>query len=287
VRKNLIYLPFLAWAVIYFFFHTLLNRFGGDITRPPLSAKFFISGETNHLWFLPYILVAGLVTFPLAQRLVHGVRHAQWIIALALFVGLATAAISKPLFLLLLNGYTQSGTLFMYRAFTLTPCIFIGIGVYFLFQIARHSTHKMSKYLALFGGALFVSSIVYNCLLPTNPVLETIAGLGLALLTFWPKRTAFLTKMGTLGRFSYGMYLVHMIFVDICKTVRTHVFQMAPTWWYDMLTLLACILLSLGAAILLSRYRLTRWLIAAPPPDDERASTGASAAKPQAEAVTG
>ena len=128
----------------------------------------------------------------------------------------------------------------------------------------QHSDQTRRKF-ALRGLALVALCIGYNCLWPTNPVLESLAGLGLVLLAFWPSQASFLTWLGRLGRFSYGMYLVHILFVDFFHYLRQYFLHLPPTWWFDLLTLLSCILLSLGFSIFLSRFRPTRWLIAAPP----------------------
>jgi peptidoglycan/LPS O-acetylase OafA/YrhL len=268
IRFRTLYLPFLAWASMYFAGKIVLHACVRGTPWPHLGFDSLLDGQTPHLWFLPYILLAGIATFPLGHWLQRHREHFAQIIAGALLVGLATATISEPVFNKIAAGLQiHDGTRdFVYRAFTLTPCVFLGIAVYYVRQLTRHHAGKTQTRIALLGLSVIAGCIVYNCLWPSNPVLEAVAGLGMVLSAFWPTHNKFVTWVGTLGRFSYGMYLVHMMFVTAIVVFRANVIRMAPVWWYDVLTLLLCVPLSLCASILLSRSRYTRWLIAAPEP---------------------
>jgi len=271
-RLRILYLPFIAWAAIYFGYGVLLHLLLRG-PAPAISLQFPITGQTGHLWFLPFILAAGVIMFPLAQRW-HGLQQRLvWIIAGVTLAGLLAAGIATPLASYCLSNIhmkSSSAQDMLHRAITLVPCLPLGLGVYFLFRLTREHSEQWRKRMAIAGLVLVAGCAWYNSLRPTNALLEAIAGMGMVLIAFWPARHPVLLWLSRLGRYSYGMYLVHMIFVDFFKTLRTAVLHLAPSWWYDLLTLASCVLLSLAAAVVLSRFRWTRWLIAASPREKGR-----------------
>ncbi len=267
-RLRILYLPFLAWAGVYFLWAAALAWFFHTGQMPRITLQFPVTGQTWHLWFLPFILVAGLVTFPVAQRWHGARRNLGWIIAGLMLVGLAAAGAATPLAAYCSANFpveAQSARSMVEHTITLAPCLPLGLAVYYLFRRTREHSGSGRKWMSGAGVLLLAGCAGYNLARPTNALLEAVAGMGLVLIAFWPARSWIAVQLGRLGRYSYGMYLVHIIFVTLFRDMREYGLGMAPTWWYDLLTWVMCVLLSLGTAMVLARFRATRWLIAAPP----------------------
>jgi peptidoglycan/LPS O-acetylase OafA/YrhL len=268
-RLRILYLPFLAWAIIY----QLSGWFLGLVTpyewKPPGWTGFLINGGTPHLWFLPFILIVGVCMFPLARLLLAASVPARNIILTTFAAGLIASVFASHVANTLYESFVanmaninhQNGAKeLVFRAVTLTPCVFLGIGIFFIYQSVRRRTARAFTVIGTAGAILLAICIAVNCLIRTNTVLESVAGVALAFIAFTPIRSIFLIWIAKWGRFSYGMYLVHVVFIILLRMLRSNVLHIAPSPWYDLFTLGTCIVLSLFAAILLSRSRYTRWL---------------------------
>jgi peptidoglycan/LPS O-acetylase OafA/YrhL len=265
-RLRIIYLPFVAWAVFYLIYDYVLSRVAGQIWTP-VGIGFLFNGHTAHLWFLPFILAVGLFMFPIARWLLGVPVRSRWIVPLCLFVGLAASAVASPIAGTIYRTYVvgmnhQAGARDMlYRTVTLMPCVPIAVGIFYLFRVVSRRSHRMAGAIGLFGLGLFAVCIAVNCVIPTNTVLESTAGISLVFIAFARVRSPAFLWLAKWGRFSYGMYLVHIFFVTAFQILRQRILQFSPAPWYDLLTLIACVFLSLFTAILLSCSRYTRWLV--------------------------
>lgn len=64
-------------------------------------------------------------------------------------------------------------------------------------------------------------------------------------------------KLGVLGKYTLGMYVVHFIFVDIFKPLDEKLFN--PFWDFGFIVIV--LLLSLGTIILLSKNKYTKRIV--------------------------
>ena len=109
-------------------------------------------------------------------------------------------------------------------------------------------------------GMFTVSMAMLACLGRSN-LLETAAGVGLALAAVnWPAMT-FPPVLAALGRVSLGIYCVHLLFIKIGESVASKLHVPAGTQLDLALFLLAAVS-SADCAWVLSRWRCTRWLVA-------------------------
>jgi hypothetical protein len=57
------------------------------------------------------------------------------------------------------------------------------------------------------------------------------------------------------------MYTVHFLAIGFCIFIRTLVLRIPPSWWYDLLTFAISVPASLAAAVALSHFKATSWLV--------------------------
>jgi hypothetical protein len=285
-RLRVIYLPFVAWSVIYLIFDYTLHMVTG-IPFDPVSIGILVNGHTNHLWFLPFILVVGFLMFPIARWMLSISARARLVIPITILVGLGASAVATPIAyaiyrsLIVGMNHELGARDTVYRAVTLLPCVPVGVGVYYLFQRISRLPSTFARNLSISGAVLLLACITFNCFRPTNTVLECTAGIALVLIAFAPVHNRVLLWLAQWGRFSYGVYLVHMIYVSGFVILRQFVFKIPPAPWYDIVTLGSCIALSLTTAILLGRSRYTRWLVAGCKPSPQSIDTGEAAPLPR------
>ena len=89
---------------------------------------------------------------------------------------------------------------------------------------------------------------------------RNLSGLGLLLIALYPLQSSLLTPLAAFGRTTYGIYLVHLLFVDPLQLLakRAH---LARHWWLDVPTFLLSVLFSYLLVRLLKLWKTTALLI--------------------------
>ena len=95
-RTRRIYLPFLAWSVIYLLAKNLKRHFVSHQPPVPPGWSFFIAGTSLQLWFLPFLLVATVIMFPVCRTALGLRLPTQQIIAAILLLIAAAICFSPP-----------------------------------------------------------------------------------------------------------------------------------------------------------------------------------------------
>jgi len=73
-------------------------------------------------------------------------------------------------------------------------------------------------------------------------------------------QSALLTPLSVFGRSTYGIYLVHLLFVDSIELVLRRSGH-GRHWWLDICNFILSVALSYSAVRVLGRFKFTRWLI--------------------------
>jgi peptidoglycan/LPS O-acetylase OafA/YrhL len=253
-RFRRVYLVFLGWSVIYLgvrWANALLVSHRGTVHTTLID--FFWNGEAFHLWFLPFIFLATIGAFALAKL----VRAAPWLrlpLALILFgLGLMLALYRVPEVVPQL-GYAA---LLSYESL---PACFLALALA-LVEIRFNGTVDAPR--LVFGSLLVVLWLVGGLALgmQDNRALATIAGFGFLLVSLGWSATERMQVIGYLGSISFGIYLVHLLFVET-------IYQLLPKLGLNdqrATTQLAVFVVALAGSVamveLLRVPKRTRWLL--------------------------
>lgn len=240
-RVGRIYGPYLAWQGAYW----TLKR----LKRLALPEQDNDGGGAYHLWFLPFILAVSVASYVVAlvARLGRGPRLG--VAAAAALAGWAIAIAPPPGIFGWHNTYNC-----MWFAL---PAAAWGI----CFGALGLGRSTMLGGLRV-GVPLFVAAELAIFWTGSRHVLlENLAGVGfmLAALAWRPgERWARLARLGTLA---YGIYCSHLMFIKMAESVFAKL-RWPVTPELDVTIFLVAVAGSGLAAWLLSRWRLTRWLVA-------------------------
>jgi len=248
-RFRRVYLVFLAWSVIYLGVRwanaLLISRTGSVHTT---LIDFFWNGEAFHLWFLPFIFLATIGAFALAKL----VRAAPWLrlplIAILFALGLMLVLCRVP------DVVPRLGYAALLSYESLPPCLLalalalVEIRFNALVDVPRLVSGSLLVVLWLVGGLMLG--------LQDNRALTTVAGFGFLLISLGWSTTARLPVIEHLGAIAFGIYLVHLLFVET-------IYQLLPRIGRDdqhATTQLAVFAVALvGSVALVELLRFSKW----------------------------
>ncbi len=264
-KTKQLYLPFLLWGCIYLVLKNIKNILILKIGGAPLRMEMLLDGNSAHLWFLPYLVVACAFAYPVACWLMRGHRLIN--AGVLMLAGLAVVSCPAPVFTESSGlPYTIRWTLV--HGWSIVPCIPWGLAAALAYPTFRN---KLGRTTCVIGLALIASAAIPIYSYGRVPILEAIGGLGLMLVAFTPINNRIVTALGKFGRYSFGIYLIHMVFVNVMKIVALKYFAIGSSNAFDMTVLISAAVLSLATSILLARSTRTRWLIAWEPAAPKRA----------------
>lgn len=255
-RIRQLYLPFLAWSVIYLVIrdakHLLLTH------EPPvaLSPWMLISGTAHHLWFLPFLLFVCIV----AAAINHVCQRSavvRWaVVALSAVGGLLLATVERPDWLNYLDDYGDP-YLFWWKAL---PSACWGIAVAWVLTLREDLWRRTA--VPVIGGLLLVGTMALQVATGYTRIERTLGGLGLLLLATAPwRRVPFLLWMSWIGRRSYGIYLAHIVFIEGMQAVAHHL-GFASSLALDVVTFASGLAGGLAVTVALQRTKRLAWLAA-------------------------
>lgn len=249
-RIRRLYLPFLAWSVIYVAFKGVKKFITPDLPNDFNGWEILWWGGSYHLWFLPFILAASLAVFPLAS-LGAATRTSRLIVAgVAVLAALALACIPVPE-----NWLGHDNGRFIWEAL---PSVGLGLA---LALIGREENALHPNATITIGGLiLFATTLAGLAIVGRNALLENLAGLGFMLAAcHWPWNAgpAVIQRLSLLA---YGIYCVHLLFVKTIEAIATKLgWPVSPG--LDVASFAITAVGSVACAWLLARYRPTRWLV--------------------------
>lgn len=263
-RFKRLYIPFLVWSVIFLVLRTgkraLLTNDGPvrlDVTR-------LFMGTARHLWFLPFILAACIACYPL-RALLPRLRWGRIVLAAGFFaLGTVIARIRCP-DIPSIQFYVGRWYL---NAWMFLPGVCWGVALAALYPILPRSLNAKPT-IAIIGLILLISTTAWLWFSSEVPFVDTrsvpslprnLAGLGLLLIALYPLNSPALAPLAAFGRSTYGVYLVHLLFVDPLQLLARHA-HLGRHWWLDMPTFVVSVLLSYLLVRLLRMWKITALLI--------------------------
>jgi surface polysaccharide O-acyltransferase-like enzyme len=246
---------FAAWSVIYFVV-TVATAGWQAATRPlPGLPTLLLQGTKVHLWFLPALALAALVSGALLAR---GWERALVVLAVALYaIGLAGKAYADTPLGFHTHINIRNGLCFSLLMFV--------TGIRLRRAGPRPSRRRLGPALALGGLALQLAEAAWlHARWGTNMAQDFVIGtyfygLGMTMLALSDPAPLRFPRLAGLGPLVLGIYASHFLFVDLLAHPDSPL-RAVPGW--DIIVVALVFALSLALTGLLWRFASTRRLVA-------------------------
>lgn len=207
-RIKRLYIPFVAWSLLYGFIRILLHRAEGRSIHFTF-ADYIWNGTALQLWFLPFILIVGLLGrlwLEISAEL--GLSARREALAWAI-LGVAVGAFHPDLNATF--GYTGV------MSWHALPSACWGFTLCAMRKIACARIESSPAGLA--GATLWLGAVPLVSLPGIGTLAENASGLGFALLAFSVVARAPLTHVPGDRRTAMGIYLVHPFWLSVLNTL--------------------------------------------------------------------
>jgi len=263
-RFKRLYIPFLVWSAIYLLLRTGKRTLLTADGLVKLDTPRLLLGTARHLWFLPFILMACVAVYPL-RNLLRRLRWGRIVLGATFFAaGIIAARIRCP-DIPAIEPYIGRWYL---NAWMFVPAILWGIALAAVYQLLPR-TLTSTPLVAVVGLIILIGASIWLWFGSQIPFVDTrsvpslprnLSGLGLLLIFLYPMRSSLLTPLAAFGRTTYGIYLVHLLFVDPLQLVakRAH---LGRHWWLDVPTFALSVIFSYLVVRLLRMRKVTALLI--------------------------
>lgn len=251
-RFERVYRPFVTWSLVYVLVQLSAFWVGLADHEPALGPQLFLLGGAAHLWFIPFILAAGVLAYavmPVAVRRPKACGTVAGIVAIAL-VAWQVQLPGRPEDLPLLPQFAARST-----------AIFAGAAVTgWMLGTARSIEVRravgivglgftgIGSWLAMTSGG---SRVMWGIAIGVSAYCACLGG--------WQR--PWMRTIGSLAPYSLGVYFAHYAFIEGFEDIARKVFGIR----IDPLANAALVALSIGSATLvvwvLARRPATRFLV--------------------------
>jgi surface polysaccharide O-acyltransferase-like enzyme len=263
-----LYMPFLGWTAIFLAVRASKQVLEGRPIDPELLGPgLLLAGSAQHLWFLPFLLLAGTIAFAVGKVTVGNRRSELFVGAIIAAFGLALAFWPTPESFVRVEEEGRLGLEYFFsRCFIRAPAFLWGVAFGLMYP-GKVNTLRVNWPLALLGLACTALCLAGIWVWDRNSALENLAGLCWVVCALGPWRGAIVEFFARLGNVSYGVYLSHplftlglpIIFIMVLRKVGVTITAAHP-WWFDIFVFLAASVASIVLILLLQRSKYTRWL---------------------------
>jgi fucose 4-O-acetylase-like acetyltransferase len=256
-RVRRLYLPFLAWTALSLPVLFLVRPWDPGMPIPALDVNLLVSGATLPLWFIPFVVMATIVSFPLAKW-AGKTRERE----LALLV--ASAAIAIGLDAAPFDAAPTVDLPVLGKAIELSwnrwSALWWGVALALAYRRwIKDSAWRSYVGLAGVSGTIVLVGMMWE--FGPNPALKVLCGLCFSLLTLAPWRGPLVAFLGRYGRLSFGVYFAHMTVILVLRAAANHA-GVSGCPERDLAIFLSTIFVcgvTLGA---LERFKPLKWMIA-------------------------
>jgi len=208
-----VYVPFLLWSIIYAVQLDLKALFLHEGERFEFDRSFFWNGSIYHLWFLPFILIVGIVLFGFARWLMRAPKLAIPMAVLLVFAGCLAGAIYFPI-----EPDTFDRDYMLRLSWNRIPSVCWAAAFAIFFQFGGRELLRTRGMLML-GIGVFAGSLFMLGTHPWLHVFENLSGVGGMLIGLSILNAAQISWASALGKLTYGMYLCHLLFLGLFRTL--------------------------------------------------------------------
>jgi surface polysaccharide O-acyltransferase-like enzyme len=248
-----LYVPFLAWTVIYLLFKAAKAAAAPELTNELPGWEAFWAGGFYHLWFMPFILVISILAFGVARFAIgHASREAAAGM-LSLLGAIVLAFMPPPAWV---AGVGSWGKL----EWNALPAALAGLALAASCGchpglVSQRPKSAIASMLVALGcmGWLWYS--------PRATEAATLAGVSVLIAALACPASLIPRACQALGGLAFGIYLSHLLFIKTAEAIA------AKLHWpidgqLDVAIFLVAVVASTALSYLLSRWRATRWLVA-------------------------
>jgi peptidoglycan/LPS O-acetylase OafA/YrhL len=252
-RTRRLYVPFLAWSVIYLAARDAKHLLLTHEAVVGLSPWMLVAGTAHHLWFLPFLLFVCIAAAALNYVCERHLRLRWAVIALMGMGGLVLAIVKRPDWLNYVDGFSVAYLLW-WKAL---PSACWGISVAWVLTLRNDLWQRIA--VPAIGGALLIVMLGLQIADGYSRLDRTLSGLGLLLFATAAWRVPLLSWMSWIGRRSYGIYLTHVLFIEGMQAIA-HQCGFGSSVALDAVTFAAGLGGGLAATIALQRTKRFAWL---------------------------
>ena len=240
-RTKRLGIPLILWSAIYAVFYLILEAVLKKNLRAGYGIGVILGGASTHLWFLPYILLACVAGFPVLKFAHLNPISKHWLVPLLIVAGAAFLFVGVPVQFTSADpssSITDVGLRdFLFYTTWSLPTFFWGLAIAIVYP--KKLSNTLSNVIAIAGVLLFIAAFTVSLKGYSSPVIQALKGVaaaGIALSHWSPKFVRVLAKYGTL---SFGVYLVHMLFVTLFREVGGMYIPTSKLWFYPAVAVLS------------------------------------------------
>jgi len=258
-RFKRLYLPFLVWSLIYLVTRDIKRI--GLLDQGPIELRpaLLWTGTEYHLWFLPFLLFWSIVLAVIQRALpLHDNRFRWLVIGLAIGAGLAVAVGKMPAWW---NETFDNPTYSYVQSWRALPATFWAIAFALLMTATSGGSplFTVSPFLGYAGVALALVCGVKQILYGILPIPRGLTGLGCMLAALAPWYGPSMSYLSRLGRYGYGVYLCHVLFVEPLHVIASRL-QWTPSVGLDLGMFALSFAGSVALVFVLGRSKHLAWL---------------------------
>ncbi len=214
-RLRRLYLPFLGWSAITVLVLYLVTGPDKAADLPKFSWDMLVDGGTLHLWYVPFLLVASLLVYPLTSWM-RGNSARKWILA----GGCLAIAIALDLGLFAWLPVVRGPVVGRFQEMTAErwSAVYWGVAI----AIGWSSGLVRARWrvpLGVLGGIALIGTTAWQWKFGVGSALKVYGGMGLLLMALAPWKNAVIGFLGKYGRMSSGVYFAHMAAIYIIRAL--------------------------------------------------------------------
>jgi peptidoglycan/LPS O-acetylase OafA/YrhL len=244
--------PLLLWTAVYVAFYLAAHRWLGTPTFLEPNVGLLVGGAATHLWFLPFILFACVAAFPLLQAAQAAPQAKRWLVPVLVAAGVATVFIPRNF-----DHLSHGAKVFFFNATWAVPTYFFGLAAALVYP--KELAGRWRVVVPAAGVVLFAVAAALAWRGVSSPAVQAAKGLAVAMVALTPWSPRVVQSLAKLGTLSFGVYLVHMLFVVLFRDVGRRFASPDALWFYPAVAVLAFVT-SYAVAVVGNRTRLGKVL---------------------------
>ena len=255
-RLRRLYLPFLGWSAVTVLVLYVLRALGEKVELPQRSWDMLVDGGTIHLWYVPFLLVASVMVYPVSTWM-RGDGRRKW------FVGGACLIIAIFMDLGVFDGVPSLHVPILGRFQEMTAerwsAVYWGVAAALLWTTG-FAQSRWRIPLAAAGAAALIGTTAWQWEFGLSATLKVYGGLGLLLVAMAPWKNAVVAFLAPFGRMSAGVYFAHMSTIYIIRALVAVDGGTNSGWPRDVMVFVGATVLAFGTISAMAIVPGLQWL---------------------------